>query len=439
VFKNLEVNIHKNVLFNKADKLLVAFSGGVDSVVLTDLLKSGGYHIELAHCNFMIRGSEANKDTVFCEMYAKEIGVPIHVNYFDTKTYAADHHLSIQMAARELRYNWFKTLKAQNGFDYILTAHHASDNVETLLVNLVRGTGVKGMQGIPEKQNFIVRPLLSATKEEILNYARKKSLSYRDDSSNQEVKYKRNFIRHKIIPELKKLNPALEETIHNSVQFFKQASEIVGEFAQMKFGTICHMENNQLFINIQQLLQEKQKETLLFEWLYPRQFKSVQILQLCEALLAENHTGKQFSSATHDLVIDRSHIIIQQKQVPSETEYVILSKNDTGHLPISLAFEETNDPAFSNDLKTITIPSTMLLFPLTLRRWRKGDRFKPFGMQGFKKLSDFFKDQKMSRFDKENVWVLENKEHILWIVGYRMDERCRVADASASVVKISIK
>ncbi len=418
---------------------MVAFSGGVDSVVLADLLHKTDYQFELAHCNFQLRGKEAKDDTEFCKNYAESIGRAFHVVYFDTKDYAAEHHLSIQMAARDLRYNWFKQLKQEHAFDYILTAHHASDNVETLFVNLIRGTGIKGLQGIPEKQNFMVRPLLFASKEEIREYALKQKLAYREDSSNQEVKYKRNFIRHQIIPGLKILNPAIEKTIHTSIEFFKQTSEIITEFTQLKYESICHEKNNQLFIDINLLKQEKQKETLLFEWLYDKQFKTTQIEQLCEALLSKNTTGKQFSTASHELVIDRKFIIVQSidKEI-LDKEFIINSIDDIKYLPIKLQFEETKQSEFSSNKNEITIAYPDNLFPLKLRRWKNGDKFKPFGMQGFKKLSDFFKDQKLSLFEKERVWILESKEHILWIVGYRMDERCKIVNGTEKTIKIKI-
>ena len=439
MLKPFEINISKNSLFTKTDKLLVAFSGGVDSVVLADLLHKTGYTFELAHCNFQLRGQEAKDDTAFCESFSKSIHTPFHVIYFDTKTYASEHKLSIQMAARELRYNWFKTLKAEHGFDYILTAHHANDNIETLFVNLIRGTGIKGLQGIPEKQNDMIRPLLFATKNEIRAYADKQNLSFREDSSNQEVKYKRNFIRHQIVPELKKLNPAIEETIHTSVQFFKQSSEIIAEYAQLKFQSICNEENDWLYINIQLLLLEKQKETLLFEWLYNKQFKTNQIQQLTKALNTEDKIGKQFSTTTHQLVIDRKYIIVKALNNEEEIkEFTIKSITDTTHLPIRLSFEETINASFSKNSNEICIPYFADLFPLKLRRWKQGDKFKSFGMDGFKKLSDFFKDQKLSLFEKENVWILENKEHIMWVIGYRMDDRCRVNEGTQSVIKISI-
>jgi tRNA(Ile)-lysidine synthase len=439
VLKRFEVNINKNTLLNKTDKLLLAFSGGVDSLVLADLLHKAGYNIELAHCNFQLRGQEAKDDTAFCENFAKSINTKFHVIYFDTKAYAAEHKLSIQMAARELRYNWFKSLKVEHSFDFILTAHHANDNVETVFVNLIRGTGIKGLQGIPEKQNDIVRPLLFATKDEIKDYAIKNKLVFREDSSNQEIKYKRNFIRHQIIPELKKLNPALEETFSTSIQFFKQSADIVAEFAQLKFKSICKEENSQLFIDIILLLQEAQKETLLFEWLYRKNFKTSQIQQLTEVLMTNKQVGKQFSSATHQLVVDRKYVIVQAlEKESSEKVFVIKSISDTAHLPIKLNFEETSHREFSKVKNEITIAFSDNLFPLTLRKWKQGDKFKPLGLNGFKKLSDFFKDQKLSLFEKEATWILESKEHIVWVVGYRMDDRCKLTDETEKVIKIKI-
>jgi tRNA(Ile)-lysidine synthase len=439
VLKQFEVNIHKNTLFSKADRLLVAFSGGVDSVVLSDLLHKLGYQFDLAHCNFQLRGTEANDDTEFCKSYAESIQSTCHVNYFNTKEYAKKNKLSIQMAARDLRYTWFKELIEKHHYSYILTAHHANDNIETLFVNLIRGTGIKGLQGIPEKQNNIIRPLLFATKDSIKQYASKNELRFREDSSNQEIKYKRNFIRHQIVPELKKLNPALEETINTSIHFFKQSSEIVNQFADLKFKEICKEENNQLLIDIKLVLNEKQKETLLFEWLHSKNFKTSQIQQLCEVLVSDKHIGKQFSSDVYQLVIDRKYIIVQaiEKEI-SDKEFVINSLSDIKHLPIKLNFEETKLLEFSDNKNEISITYSENLFPLKLRRWKTGDKFKPMGLNGFKKLSDYFKDIKLSLFEKENVWILENKEHIIWVVGHRLDDRCKVVEGTEKVLKVKI-
>lgn len=438
MLKQFEVNILKNDLFNKTDKLLIAFSGGVDSVVLCDLLTKADYHFDLAHCNFQLRGTEANDDTSFCETYAKLIHAKCHTIYFNTKNYAVENKLSIQMAARELRYKWFKELISEHGYTYLLTAHHANDNAETLFVNLTRGTGIKGLQGIPEKQNNTIRPLLFATKEMIKNYAKKHNIQFREDSSNQEVKYKRNFIRHQIIPELKKLNPILEETLNTSIHYFKQSSQIVTQFCKSKFKDICEENNERLKINISLLLSEPQKETLLFEWLHPKGFKANQIEQLIIVLSDKNNVGKFFESSTHQLAVDRTYLIVKKKTNEiNTTEFKINSISDTTHLPIKLVLEEIKQTSFTNNKNELFISVTDHFFPLTLRKWKTGDKFQPFGMNGFKKLSDYFKDQKLSKFDKEAVWILESNQQIICIVGYRMDNRFKVTNESNQILKLT--
>lgn len=380
---------------------------------------------------------EANEDCEFSENYAKSINSKCHTIKFDTISFAKEKHLSIQMAARELRYNWFKELLLKHDYSHILTAHHANDNLETVFVNLIRGTGIKGLQGIPNKQRSLVRPLLFASKENIITYAKKNDLVYREDSSNREVKYKRNFIRHQIIPELKKLNPALEETLTTSIHYFKQSAEIIAQFASIKFEEICIKEKHQLKINIFFLQKEPQKETLLFEWLHDKGFKAAQIEQLTESLKAEQPVGKQFSSATHQLVVDRKYILVQeQKSADLQGEYNISSIENTTHLPIRLKFEITTDISIPANHNEIKIPYTENLFPLTLRKWKQGDKFQPLGMKGTKKLSDFFKDQKFSLFDKANSWILANKEQIIWVVGYRMDERFRLSEGTEKILLI---
>ncbi len=440
MLKQFEVNIHKNQLFNKDHKLLVAFSGGVDSVVLAHLLKAANYDFELAHCNFMLRGTEANGDTEFCKEFAKDIGVMCHVVHFQTKDYARQHKLSIQMAARQLRYNWFDELCKKNNNDFILTAHHANDAIETLLVNLTRGTGIKGLCGIPQKQNTVIRPLLFATKQDIIDYSEKNNLKYREDSSNAEVKYKRNFLRHNIIPELKTLNPAFEDTMKLSMQYFSQANEIVVQFSKSKFKTICNENNDVLKIDIHLILAEPQKETLLFDWLQDKNFKASQINQLLETIEQGNFIGKQFETQTHELVIDRSQIIVQQKkEIHLQDIFVIQNPDDTSHLPITLSISKINQKAVSNSKSEILINDTPTLFPLTLRKWKTGDKFKPFGMNGFKKLSDFFKDKKLNLFEKKQIWILESNKEIVWVIGLRLDERQRIETETGKYLKIIVE
>lgn len=439
MLKQFELNISKNTLFSKTDKLLVAFSGGVDSVVLTDLLYKAGYNIELAHCNFQLRGQEAKDDTKFCENYAKSINAPFHIIYFDTKTYAAQQKLSIQMAARELRYNWFNELKTKHHFDYILTAHHANDNAETLFVNLIRGTGIKGLQGIPEKQNDMIRPLLFAKKDEIIHYAKINNLTFREDSSNQEIKYKRNFIRHEIIPQLKTLNPSIEETLSQSIQFFKQASDIITDFANQKFKMICIEKDSVLSIDIALLLNEPQKEILLHEWLFEKGFKVSQLHQLIECLKDKQATGKFFQTKTHQLVIDRKYILIKPFfKNNALDEFIINTISDVNHLPFKLTFNLNTTLNFENKPNAIVIEYHDKLFPLTLRKWRSGDKFQPLGMTGRKKLSDYFKDQKLSKFEKESVWLLESNHEIIWVIGYRMSETFKLKKSSEQSLRISV-
>lgn len=438
MLKQFEEHILKQQLFTKKSKLLFAFSGGVDSVVLAYLMHKAGYQIELAHCNFKLRGAEANDDTAFCENFAQLINVPFHVIYFDTKEYAQANKLSIQMAARELRYNWFQTLSKEKGFDYIITAHHANDVIETLLINLTRGTGINGLKGIPQQHKNLVRPLLFATKEQILAFAKTHNLKYREDSSNQEVKYKRNFIRHQIMPQLKQLNPSLEQTLLSSISFFKQSADIVAHFAKLKHKEICIESPEQLEIDLILLNQELQKESLLFEWLRTKGFKTNNIEQLCNLLLYDNSTGKLFKTKTHILTIDRKKIIVKPLLIQEEsTSYQINSMSEITHLPISLSINKVNELPQVYLNNAIYIDEASLTFPLTLRKKKVGDKFKPFGMNGFKKVSDYFKDIKLSLFEKKDVWILENTTHIIWIIGYRMDDRCKVTQQTRNIVQVS--
>lgn len=435
--KKIEQHIVQRQLFNKTDKLLLAFSGGVDSMVLAHILHHLGYQFELAHCNFKLRGQESEEDTAFCEAFAKTISTNIHIQYFDTKTFAKAHKLSTQMAARTLRYNWFNELREQNQFKFILTAHHANDTIETVFVNIVRGTGINGLQGIPEKQEYLIRPMLCASKQEILTYAKLHHINYREDSSNVEVKYKRNFIRHHIVPQLKVLNPAIEETLLTSIQFFKQSAEIVKHFAQDKFFDICKEEEDTLYIHIQALLNEPFKDTLLFEWLFNKGFKTHQIQQLIHSLLCHRLSGKQFTSSTHHIVIDREFMIVKPLLNKIEKEYIINSITDTQHLPISLSINESDDITITNKTLQIKLDADKVSFPLTLRRWKTGDKFQPLGMKGFKKLSDFFKDQKCSIFDKQNTFILCDQHQIIWIIGHRIDNRVKITEQTKRVLVLS--
>lgn len=439
VLDQLNTYVTKNNLFTKKNRLLLAFSGGVDSVALASLLKEGGYNFELAHCNFKLRDTESDGDEKFCKDFAKKNKLKIHTKQFNTKQFVKDSGQSVQMAARELRYNWFLELAKTYRYDAILTAHHANDNIETLLINLTRGTGLNGLKGIANKQNLIIRPLLFATKDGILNYAKKNKLKYRDDSSNDEVKYKRNYLRLEVIPNLKKLNPALENTFTNNIRLFNQSAKVVKQFVEDKKQQLVEESEEALKINLNGLLAEDSAELLLFEWLTDKGFNASQTEQILTSI-NNKLPGKLFFSETHKALIDRDFIFIEPKgdELPAK-EILIQDILDFKKTPIRINAEINTSKRIITRKNIAQIDLSKLIFPMKIRKWKAGDKFKPLGMNGFKKLSDFLTNQKLNRFEKENVWVLLNKDEIVWIIGHRMDDRYKIQSTTKKVLKLELQ
>jgi len=430
--------IRNHGLFGKEAKLLLAFSGGVDSVVLAHLLREAGHTFDLAHCHFNLRGDEADGDEAFCLEQAEQLGCRLHHQRFDTKGYAATHDLSIQMAARELRYTWFRELKAKHGYDHILTAHHADDSIETFFVNLVRGSGLNGLTGIAPQQNEVVRPLLFAFKNEILEYAQAHALPHRHDSSNQERKYKRNYLRHEVIPVLRRLNPSFGQTMVRNMARLEESEQMVAYFAEEKFKAICSQEEALLRIDIELLLAEPCRKSLLHRWLYPLGFNENQVDQLLQSLSQGAHPGKLFNSPTHRLTVAREHLLVMPRSFDDADEhYLIGDVNDLGHLPVALRIERSGDLSISPLREVASLDADLVSFPLTLRRWKAGDSFKPLGMKGFRKLSDFFTSEKMNQFEKENTWILESGGNIIWVLNRRIDERFRLTEKTKQILKIT--
>ena len=434
--------IEDKALFCKQDKLLVAISGGADSVALAHLLKQAGYNFELAHCNFKLRGKASDADEKFCKLLAKQLNVKIYTQQFDVKEYSAKHKISIQMSARTLRYSWFLKLVEEKKINYLLTAHHANDTIETVLINLIRGTGIKGLIGVPEKNGEIVRPLLNFSREDIDKYIKKYKLKFRLDKSNLDDKYNRNFLRLNVIPKLKKLNPNIENTFIENSKIFKQEAEIVNDFLREKQLELVKQKNELIYINKQKLNAEKHFSSILYFIINPFGYNASQAEDIKINVLENGLVGKIFKSKTHQLTIDREEIIISQNTIKKLNSIKINSIEDLKKWKefkiekiVGIDFAQPNNFHKKNEL---LIDTTQLIFPLTIRAKKTGDTFKPFGMKGFKLVSDFFKDKKMNVFEKENCKLLINgNNEIIWLIGLRSDERYRVNSQVKTLLKIS--
>lgn len=435
--KKFESNIVKNQLFSKHHSLLLAISGGIDSVVLAHLLKKGGFNFSLAHCNFKLRAKESEADEAFCKELSKKLGVTFYSKAFDVDAYCKKNKLSIQMAARELRYNWFKELIKNNNFNYLVTAHHANDVVETIFINLARGTGINGLKGIPEKTENIVRPLLHFTKEEIVVFAEKEKIAFRTDKSNLEAKYERNFLRLKIIPELKKIHPNLEQTFLNNVSNFKEEAQIVNDFLEEKRKQLLTKKGEVFVLDKILLKKEKQLKTILHYIIEPFGFNISQTIDIITNIKENGNVGKLFNSPNHTLTIDRDFIFLKPSVNFSFETLIIHSISELKKID----FIQVKDIKEFNHLtgKELVIEKEKLIFPITIRLKKNGDKFKPFGMKGFKLVSDLLKDQKLNAFEKENCKILENGNgEIVWVIGYRSDDRYKVTEPNNKLLKLSL-
>jgi len=437
--------------FLKEKELLVASSGGIDSMVLTDLLIQSGYQITIAHCNFHLRGKESNLDEAFVIQTAKSLKIPFHVISFDTKEYAKEKNISIQMAARDLRYTWFDKLLQKEDLDFLLTAHHADDNLETFLINFSRGTGLEGLTGIPAINNKTIRTLLPFSRKEIEYYAKENKISWREDQSNIETKYVRNKLRHELIPLLKELNPRFLESFRKTLdhldgsnQLVKDRIEEVKKEIEIKDGenSKFKIQNLELLNNPKAYLYELLKDYGFTEW--------EDVLSLLHA-----QTGKQVVSKTHRLLKDREYLILSPLSIEnnilkkyeidiSATKFVINNISDSkrnlvlNFQQLSIS-EKLSDDIKKTDVNTVFIDKYLLKFPLIVRKWDNGDYFYPIGLQGRKKLSKYFKDEKMSLFEKENIWLLCSKNEIVWIIGKRLDDRFKITNKTKYILKIILK
>ncbi len=418
-------------LFKTNSKLLVAVSGGIDSMVLCDLLFKANFNFEVAHCNFKLRGNESDLDEKFVKDYCKSKRIKFHSIAFETEEYAKTKKLSIQIAARELRYEWFG--KLMSSFDFLLTAHHLNDSIETFFINLIRGTGIQGLVGISEKDGYIVRPLLFAKRDEIIEYAQNNKIKYREDSSNASDKYLRNYIRHHIVPEFKKLNESFEQTMNTNMHALFETKVFVDESIERQVKDFVKEENGIIKMDKEKVKKLQSSHFFLFNVLTKYNFSASDISSVEKALSAQ--AGKQFLSSTHTLVIDREFLLITTKH-PKTNESFEIELNKKYDYPLAIFTQELKKWKVESNKNVALIDSAKVKRPLKLEKWRKGEKFKPLGMIGFKLVSDFFINEKMSLIDKQNQYILKSGDDIVWIVGRRLDDRFKVTESTKTVIKV---
>lgn len=425
--------IARHELLTKNGLHLVALSGGADSVALLLVLQRLGYRVEAAHCNFRLRGDESDRDEAFVRQLCEERGVPLHLIHFDTKTYAALHQVSIEMAARELRYGYFEQLRQDIGATDVCVAHHRDDAVETLLMNLLRGTGIHGLTGIRPRNGHIVRPLLGVSRQEIVEHLDSIGQPYVTDSTNLVNDVLRNKLRLDVLPLLRTLNPRASENIYRTACRMAEAEKVYNAAMESAKKRVTTADCT---LSINALKQEPSPEYVLFELLSPLGFSPDSIEQIAACLDAQ--TGRSFCSETHELLFDRGQIVVQERQslpsslvIPETGVYVYGERK--------VRVEQTSDITISRDPAVATLDAALVRFPLTVCPVREGDRFQPYGMQGSRLVSDFLTDRKQNLFDRRRQLVITDASGaILWLVGQRTDHRFRVTDATATVLRLSL-
>lgn len=431
----LQEHLDKTLPFLKEKKLLIAVSGGMDSVVLLYLLKQLDYNITIAHCNFNLRADESDGDEKFIRDYAIKNNIKIFVTNFNTELFASDNKLSIQVAARKLRYVWFEQLLQENHLDYLLTAHHLDDSIETFLINFTRGTGLEGLTGIPQQNDNIIRPLLPFTRNEIENFAKENNILWREDSSNTSDKYLRNKLRHDIIPILKSLNPAFSDSFLQTILNLQQSQSLVNDASVLVYKKIVTEREGQKHINIDQLKRLPNYEAYLYQWLSPFGFTAWNdIYNLIDA-----QSGKQVLSASYRLLKNREVLILEPLKQIDKQIYEIEEGITEVNEPLTIKLQTVDAISSYYTKNTIFVNNNLIKFPLFVRKWQEGDYFYPLGMNGQKKkVSKYFKDEKMSLSEKENTWLLCSENKVVWIVGKRADERFKADDTTNLILKIEV-
>ncbi|SFZ94500.1 tRNA(Ile)-lysidine synthase [Flaviramulus basaltis] len=432
----LEKHIKNHLPFLNESRFLIAISGGIDSVVLTYLCHKIGLKFSLVHCNFNLRGKESDGDEDFILQLAEDLDLEVFIENFDTEKYAKDNKRSIQMAARELRYAWFEELAEQLKFDYILTAHHADDNLETFLINFTRGTGLEGLTGIPEVNGKFVRPLLPFSRGDIKNYAKEYNIEWRDDSSNTSKKYLRNKLRYDVVPILKEINPSLLQSFQSTLNNLQDTTSIVDDSIDAFLNkTIESISDNEVKFKISDFKEVDNPKAYAYEVF--KDFGFTEWNDVVDLLDAE--TGKLVLSQTHRLIKNREHLLLSGLNSEENKILYILETDKKTETPFGTLFFDEADAIFGKRTNLIHIDKEKLKYPLILRKWKEGDVFYPIGMSGKKKVSKYFKDEKLSLLDKENTWLLCSEDDIIWVVNRRADNRFKVIETTKQILKIELK
>ena len=435
--------IHSKQFITDSDSLLVAVSGGIDSMFLLHYLISKNYKISVAHCNFDLRGDESEGDERFVKRFCKANSLKLHVKKFQTALYAGIERISIQMAAREIRYFWFNDLCESNNYTKIVTAHHKTDNAETILLNMVRGTGLKGLEGIAPIKGNKIRPLLCLSREEIESFVSEKKIKYRNDSSNLSDKYYRNRLRHHVLPELKEINPSFENTLQANADIISQANGFINYYIENIKKEIITVTNDSILIDIEGLVELPEPKFILFNLLTEFEFNAAVVNDIFDSL--KGISGKLFFSSTHRLIINRDQLIIERISKEDLPTYQIYSNTINLETPHhSWVFEISNSISskadqISNFMNVACFDLEKISFPLTIRLWQKGDKIIPLGMKGHKKVSDILIDKKLSLPQKEKIWVVISKKEIIWVGGLVINDDFKITTDTKKVLRMEIK
>ncbi|MBL7846181.1 MAG: tRNA lysidine(34) synthetase TilS [Cyclobacteriaceae bacterium] len=431
--------LQKYDLAGPTDRVLLAVSGGLDSMVMLHLFRMAKFEVGVAHGNFGLRGKESDGDEVLVSNYCAKHKIPFYSNRFDTKNYAETHHISLQMAARELRYRWFDELLIQERYHWLATAHHLNDNVETVLLRWSHGSGLDQLCGIPRKNDRIIRPLLFAGRPEIEAFARDAGIVWREDSSNLATHYQRNFMRHEVIPKLKEINPSLETTFGITLEKLEGAAELMRRSIEQLRDSMTRKEGRELFIDKNLLLLLQHPAFVCYEWLKEYGFEFDRCKQLVSAAAA-SQTGARFLALTHVAVVDRDQIIVSPRSTEEYHDVLVEDWQDKAALgPWMMHFHLEPGSSISRDPMLATVDYAKVRFPLLWRKWKPGDAFMPLGMKNTKKISDFLVDEQVPLMEKGRVTVVTSGDDIVWVAGYRVDERFKVTPKTTKVLTMLLR